>query len=78
MRPKHLLFWGAAVGALCGTYGIGAQDLGRPGVKENLDLPLSVVESLRADDEEDTLEVVELYGHSFEGGGFVFLGGPTG
>lgn len=51
-----------------------AQSLERP-AKANLDLPVS--SAAVAEDDEDSPEVVELYGATFESDGFVFVGGPT-
>ena len=44
--------------------------------KQNLDLP---IDSPRIDpsDEEDPPEIIVLYGQSFEGDGFVFVGEPA-
>ena len=51
-----------------------AQSLARS-LKANLDLPVSYARTTEED--EDSPEVVELYGVTFESDGFVFVGGPT-
>ncbi len=51
-----------------------AQSLARS-LKANLDLPVSFARTTEED--EDSPEVVELYGALFESDGFVFVGGPT-
>ena len=51
-----------------------AQSLGRS-LKANLDLPVSYARTTEED--EDSPELVELYGIIVESDGFVFVGGPT-
>ena len=46
-------------------------------LKENLDLPYAAVDGPGAEEDEDAPEIVVLYGQSFEGDGFVFLGEGT-
>jgi len=78
---KHVLL-SAAVGGVIGscslTVELCAQQAGEGNDlrKENLDLPYNAVGSSR-DDEEKAPGVVVLYGQSFEGDGFIFLGEGT-
>ena len=71
---RCLLFCGVLIGSPWGLSGLSAQDLSGFPIKANLDLPVSTLAT--GDSDEDAPESVVLYGATFEGDGFVFVGGP--
>ena len=73
---RCLLFCGVLIGSPWGLSGLAAQDLGGSSNRANLDLPVSTL-SAGGDSDEDAPEIVYLYGSTFEGDGFIFVGGPT-